>query len=161
MSKVTFKYQCGLMAKDKISGYTGMIVTHAQGLNGMLRYTLQTEMKYTGPIPDAYEFDEQDIVILDKKKKIKTVTHKFKFETGVRVENMINGFTGIITHREFSINGCERYRVETKIGDDGKERINMGFVQEWKQLDEGLNADPKNPVQRGKVGCAASKAARY
>ncbi len=44
----------------------------------------------------------------------------FKFKQGETVQDKVTGFTGIVTTRCDYISGCNRYYVQPKVGDDGK-----------------------------------------
>jgi len=68
-----FKYELGQKAKDKISGFAGIIVARIEFLNGCKRYSLAPEkLKDEKPIDSEY-FDEEQIIVkaLNKAKKEK------------------------------------------------------------------------------------------
>lgn len=46
--------------------------------------------------------------------------HKFEFQLGIEVYSKISGFRGIITSRSQHLNGCDRYWIQPKVGEDGK-----------------------------------------
>jgi len=57
-----FKYELGQKAKDKISGFVGIIVARIEFLNGCIRYSLAPQkLKDEKPIDSEY-FDEEQII---------------------------------------------------------------------------------------------------
>ena len=61
-----FNHELGLLAKDKITGFQGIITVRCQFLTGCNRYCLQpTELKDGKPIDSIY-FDEAQIEIVSK-----------------------------------------------------------------------------------------------
>ncbi len=61
-----FKHELGLMGKDKITGFTGIITARCEFLTGCSRYCLQpTELKDGKPIESIY-FDEDQIAVVDE-----------------------------------------------------------------------------------------------
>lgn len=60
-----FLYELGLLAKDKLTGFTGIISYRAQYLTGCNNYGLQPqELKDDGSIKDNAQFDETRIKII-------------------------------------------------------------------------------------------------
>ena len=45
---------------------------------------------------------------------------KFTIELGITVESKISGFKGVVTSRSEHLNGCNRYWIAPKVGEDGK-----------------------------------------
>lgn len=63
-----FKHALGKRAKDKITGFEGIITVRCQFLTGCDRYCLQpTELKDGKPLESIY-FDEAQIEIVEGKK---------------------------------------------------------------------------------------------
>jgi len=57
----------GMKAKDKVTGFKGIIMARTVFLNGCVKYTLQPELnKKDGTIPSEAWFDEQQIEIIDE-----------------------------------------------------------------------------------------------
>lgn len=58
MSVKEFKFRPGIEARDKITGFKGIVSCRAQYLTGCNQYLLQPPTKEDGTIPDAIQFDE-------------------------------------------------------------------------------------------------------
>jgi len=60
-----FKHELGKRAKDKVTGFAGILMARCQFLTGCNRYSIQpTELKDGKPIDSIY-FDEAQIEIVD------------------------------------------------------------------------------------------------
>lgn len=56
--------------------------------------------------------------------------HKFKFELGTRVKDVITGMSGVVMGRSNFITGCDQYGISpTKLGKDGTR-------PDWEYFDE-------------------------
>ena len=64
MSEHTFRFELGKEAKDKVSGFTGIITSRIQFLTGCDQYGLKAKIKPDGTPIDVAYFDEGRIVIL-------------------------------------------------------------------------------------------------
>lgn len=73
---IEFKYKLGAKARDKVTGYTGVINAVSRWLNGCNRYVVQAPVDKDGKIPDGHTFDEENLEILEeeviKDKPVKT-----------------------------------------------------------------------------------------
>ena len=59
--------EIGDRAKDRISGFTGIVVTRSDWMNNCLRFGLQAErLDEKGHKPDVVYFDEPDLVVTKK-----------------------------------------------------------------------------------------------
>lgn len=64
---ISMEIKLGMKAKDKVTGFKGIIISRTVFLNGCVRYTLQPEVsKKDGTIPSEAWFDEQQIDIIDE-----------------------------------------------------------------------------------------------
>jgi len=69
-----FKLELGLKAKDKITGFTGILTARCQFLTGCNRYCIQpTNLKNGSPIDSLY-FDEDQIEIIGEGILAKSIT---------------------------------------------------------------------------------------
>lgn len=64
MSLAEFKYDLGSRAKDKISGFTGIIVSRSQHLFGCSRYWIAPETHKDGKVEGGGWFDEDSVDIV-------------------------------------------------------------------------------------------------
>lgn len=72
MTKLDFKISLGDKVKDKVTGYEGTVVACTQWLNGCNRYQIQGPLDKDGKIPEVVGFDEENLVVVEKK----AVAHK-------------------------------------------------------------------------------------
>lgn len=153
MSKVQFKFPCGIQAVCKTTGFAGTITNASQQINGSIQYALQPRIKEAGSfVPDGLIIDEEDIepdILADSYAPYEV---DFVFETGDRVRNRTNGFEGVITRRIHHKNACEGYRIEGALTKEGKEVNHPAFVQELELIDKGLNKKDEKPVARARTG---------
>jgi hypothetical protein len=62
----TFKYEAGLLAKDKITGFKGKIGVRGQTFNSADNYALIPDVDEKGKLQEAMFFDEGRLEILDE-----------------------------------------------------------------------------------------------
>lgn len=60
-----FKHELGLIAKEKITGFTGILTSRCEYLTGCNRYCIQPAMLKDGKPIDSIYFDEDQIEIID------------------------------------------------------------------------------------------------
>jgi len=59
MSK--FKFDLGCVAKDLVTGYTGVIIAKTEWLSGCRRYVLQSQKLHDGKPVESLSVDEEQI----------------------------------------------------------------------------------------------------
>ena len=92
---------------------------------------------------------------------LKPETVFFKFETGDRVHNRVNGKTGIVTTRRIDPNRCISYWFENGEQNQNGELLQfVAFEQELELVDRGLNAPEQQPMPRRKTGCGTFRRLR-
>lgn len=57
-------FNLGAVARCKVTGYKGVIVTRREHLNGCWRYDLQAPCGADGKMPDGYIFDEKVLELM-------------------------------------------------------------------------------------------------
>lgn len=62
---IEFKYNLGQKAKDKVTGYTGVINAVARYINGCNKYSVQAPVDKDMKMPDSFWFDELSIEVQD------------------------------------------------------------------------------------------------
>lgn len=65
-----FKFKLGLTAKDKVTGFTGVITSRIEYINGCIQYCVKPKMMEAGKMPDGEYLDEQQIEIVEGEVKI-------------------------------------------------------------------------------------------
>lgn len=66
-----FKFELGLKAKCKVTGFKGVIDARSESLNGCHRYSLHPGVGKDGKLLESYWFDELSLDITDKKPVVK------------------------------------------------------------------------------------------
>jgi hypothetical protein len=72
-----FLIELGTKAKSKVTGFSGVITSRAEHLNGCNRYWIEPPVKKDGSINEGRWMDEVELIVLDDKK----IPHK-KVKTG-------------------------------------------------------------------------------
>jgi hypothetical protein len=89
-----------------------------------------------------------------------TETVEFLFPLGVKVQDRVTGFTGIVDMRAQYLNGCKRYSVTPPVDKKTGEMRDGRWVDEaqLELIDQGLNdkpvkqSDTGGPTERVKPG---------
>ena len=163
-NKVQFKYPALLEATEKKTGFTGVITSRCQMLNGCIQYAIQPKcaVDKTHEYPTATWLDEQTIQVTPAdKEEIRPQVHEFQFTPGEEVKSMISGLRGIITEVILDSNGCERLVIKCKPNKLGLAEISSGFTCEFKKTSSGILPSLKKvvkemakPVKKATSGCA-------
>ena len=115
----------GKRAKDKITGFEGIIVRKIVGLFDSNSYSIAPEAK-DGKLNDTERFNEGRIEIIGEG----VVPSKMRVEAalGKRAKDRVTGFEGIITGKAAYFSGANAYSIqpETK---DGKPKDNVWFTE--------------------------------
>jgi len=77
-----FKFKLGQRAKEKITGFSGIIVARIDYLTGCNRYSLQSEDLHEGKPVDWQNFDENQLELVKKEKTKKPKIKKEKTGRG-------------------------------------------------------------------------------
>jgi len=124
----------GVTARDKVSGFTGIVHSKIEFLTGNVQFALQPPAK-EGVLPDTIGFDEHQ---LEEAPGASVPSIAPPADTGVKlgekVKDIVTKFEGIATKRSTFLNGCVYYMVvdEEKGGKDGGPQ--EMFI-EWKRLE--------------------------
>lgn len=137
---IMFKYPLGVEAQCKVTSFRGAITVRVEQINGVISYGLQPRGREGEDnwIPDCKSIDEASITGAEVKQEKVT----FKFDTGDRVKNPINGYEGVVVTREQWLNGCIRYDVETTMAPSAEKGLVRVIKQFWEQELE-LASQPK------------------
>jgi len=66
-----FKIKLGVIVKSDISGFTGVATSRSEHLNGCNRYWIAPKVGKDGKLPDGTWLDEDEIMVVKQKEKIK------------------------------------------------------------------------------------------
>ena len=112
MSTLKYKHKLGLKATCRVTNFSGTLIAVRQGINGAITYGVQpASKKDENWVQDAKNIDEDDLVPNRVSEEQEAI---FKFSCGQKVQNIVNGFEGIVISRMFWKNGCTMYVVEGK-----------------------------------------------
>jgi len=64
--QVNFTLENGTVVKSNVSGFSGMITSRADHLNGCNRYFVNPPVDKEGKLPDGYWFDEAELETVSK-----------------------------------------------------------------------------------------------
>jgi hypothetical protein len=64
MDDMSFKIELGSKVKDKVTGFTGIVVARSEWLYGCRRYTVQADKLSDGKPGDGQGFDEDALQVL-------------------------------------------------------------------------------------------------
>ncbi len=121
--KTKFAFALGDEAKDKITGFTGVVVARHEYLTGCSRFSLQCRELKDGKIQKSQSFDENqldsvksDPVIERGEKKV-----EFKFAIGEKVRDKITGFIGVVVARADFLSTEAHFSIQCQeLNKDGK-----------------------------------------
>ncbi len=63
---VDFKFETGSKVRDRVSGYTGIIISRTEHMNGCRQYGVNAPVDDTGKMVDGYNIDEQQLELVDE-----------------------------------------------------------------------------------------------
>lgn len=108
--------QLGVKARDKVSGYVGVVDHRAKYMHSAARLGLQGQVGADNKPPDPIMADECQCEVLNPTPVCEAVEapdpiHVF----GQEVRDPYSGFRGIVTARAVYLNGCVRVAVQPKL----------------------------------------------
>lgn len=104
----------GHLAKDKVSGFTGIAVTQTDFLSGNVQFTLQPQVDEKGAEVPAQVFDAHQMESLGPVNTIKVIAAPADtgIKLGEKVKDIVSTVEGIAIRRATFLNGCVYYSVE-------------------------------------------------
>lgn len=115
------KLKFGDIAKDKITGFTGVVIARTMWINNCDRLTLQPrEVKDGKPIACS-SFDEPNLEFVESTeiKVFKVRRPEVPIELMDTVKDSLTNLTGVAVNRTEWLNGCTRVGVQPKELKDG------------------------------------------
>ena len=61
-----FTIELGSKVKSDVSGFTGIVTSRSEHLNGCNRYWVTPAVGKDGKLPDGYWFDEKELIVVSK-----------------------------------------------------------------------------------------------
>ena len=104
----------GMRVKDKITGFTGIVVTIESFLGRCDQAVVQPPIDKEGKVPDAVGIDVSRLEVTSKKQVIATEVPEPKYEYGQEVTDNISELKGKIIARAVHISGCVQVALQPK-----------------------------------------------
>lgn len=115
--------EIGDIARDKVTGYSGVVIGHTKWLNGCDRIGIRSKKLKDGKPQGAEWFDEMEIEVLEKNVvdfDIKRVPQT-KIKMGDRVRDKVTETEGIVTAITIYVDNPVNYGIQNeKLNEDGK-----------------------------------------
>lgn len=117
---MNFKHALGLTARDKISGYTGIVTGRTEWFYGCLRYNLQAPELKDGKPVDEITIDEEQLELLAEQPREGSEGTPFEIESRALVRDTVTGYKGRVVARVQWLYAGNRYYVQAEKLHDGK-----------------------------------------
>lgn len=143
------KISCGDLARDRITGFVGIVVCIAHYQYNQDRVGLKPRDLVNGVPGETLWFDTGLVEVVKSNAVPATPLDKSDpLEYGTKAKDKISGFSGVVTGIDEWINGCVRYRIETDTLHDGSPVAPEAFArQQLEVLSVPVLKD--EPVQTG------------
>ena len=113
--------QLGDKARDRLSGYTGILCSVTVELSGWTRFGIQPYDDTGKTFIDAYNVDWQSLEVIEKQVVPVIEPQELSVGNGDTVTDKVSGYHGVIVTKAVHSNGCTRFKVRSKdnLGQDG------------------------------------------
>ena len=145
------KVLLGQKVKDVVTGFTGIAVAQTFQKNSVTRISVQPPMSADGKVPDAFDFDECQLQVLDETRVIEIEPNQVLFQFGDEAVHTNSGFKGKVARFATYLNGCIHIALQRKV--DEKEGFlpdAKWFSQEDLELTKPI--ETKKPVEKKQTG---------
>lgn len=151
-----FKYPLNAVAKDIITGFTGIIVNRTAHLFGCSQYGLAPqELSADGSPRNTEHFDEARIEIVDDSNAIygdDEFNSIFSIPLGTEVRDKVSEYQGKVLVNVENTHNCNQYYVELPIDKDGKMQGGAWFDEgRLSVIGEGIKPEEVAAPKRGSV----------
>lgn len=131
---------------DKITGFTGFVIVRIEHMNNCIRYGVQPPLDKEKQLPEEKVFDgpNLEIVAPPKSDLSQSIDTPNAFELGVKLKDILTGFTGVAVLRIKNKHSGDRYGIQPPMNKKGE-------IPELKTFDEEdlVQVDPP-PVPKKK-----------
>lgn len=111
----------GVIARDKLTGFEGVVIAHSKHMNNCDRFTLQPQGLVEGKSPDPYGFDAPNIeYVKESGATVMSPSISKIAPPGVIGKDRLTGVEGIVTSVTTFSNGCVRGILQPKGIHNGK-----------------------------------------
>lgn len=154
----------GCKAKDRVSGFTGIVTSRHEDVSGTLQWGIQPLATKKSPDvhPDAISFDHNQVqyVAVGEMAKVVPAAAAMHFKLGDKIRDRVTGYEGIATVRSDWMNGCTLISIQGK-GKEGEippKRQNCA-LRLAERVDDGINDKPV-AVAKERTGGAPQRVER-
>lgn len=111
----------GSTVRDRVTNFVGFAVARLEYMNNCLRFEVQPPVK-DGELPEPKVFDGSDLEIVSPPKADlpPAVETPNKFRLGVKVKDVLTGFTGVAVVRAKHWHSGDRYAVQAPLNKKGE-----------------------------------------
>jgi len=152
----------GQTVRDRVTGFTGVLVSFAELANGSVHAQLQPKMKEgEASIPDLVSMDFFTLEVVDNALVgiMPPVEGSFAVNLGDRVRDRVTGLTGVVSERVVQQNGCLFVHVQPST--DHGLNSPRGAWADHKQVTKIGGTNPiTTPVTPRTSGCATRTGTR-
>lgn len=103
--------ELGDIARDRISGFEGVVVGVVRYQFNEDRIGIRPEMLINGAPAEVQYFDRSGVEVVEKQAMPHQDPPPQRIDFGVRVTDMVTGISGIVQGYHAHLNGCGRYLV--------------------------------------------------
>ncbi|HEY4355973.1 MAG TPA: hypothetical protein VGN16_09515 [Acidobacteriaceae bacterium] len=155
----------GCKAKDRVSGFSGIVTSHHEEFTGMIQWgiTPPVDKKKPGEAPDGLTFDHEQVAYVGVGLNVKPKKFpQMGFKLGDEVEDRVSGYRGIATFRSDFMNGCTNVSVQAKIKPGDEFKKGKGFpLQSLKRVGAGINDPKEAPITPAPKGGPSQKVSEF
>lgn len=136
----------GAHARDKVSGFTGIVMTRYEFTTGNVQWTLQPPMKKgETEIPRSELFHHHALEYLGPgiAADVPEAIDFANLRLGERAKDRVSGLVGIVTVRAIHSSGCTSYQLQPEIGEEKKNTLPESFLfgsERLEKVDDGVIA---------------------
>ena len=140
------KVELGDLAKDVITGFTGVVKYHTKYMHNCDAFGLQPQELKDGVVIKLDTFDAPGVVVVKKAVVAVLASMPMAFNFGDVVADTLSDFKGTVTACAFWINGCTRVGVQSSKLKDGNPVDWSWFPMSQLKLVKAAKADLKRPI---------------
>jgi len=135
----------GSKVRDKITGFTGFVVVRIEHMNNCVRYGVQPPLNKEKQLPEEKIFDGPNLEVTAPPKSdlSQAIENPNAFELGVKVKDLLTGFTGIAVLRVKNKHSGDRYGVQPPMNKKAEIPDLKTFAEE-----DLLQIDPPVPKKK-------------
>ena len=139
----------GSTARDKITGFEGIVVRRIEHMNKCVRYELQPVVDEEGQLPDSKMFDSPDLEVIANPKEglPPTIKTSNTFKLGVKLRDRVASLEGIAVLRVKNMYSGDQYGIQPPMN----KKREIPDVKVFDESDlEQIDPPPKKKKEKAK-----------